>query len=529
MVKENEVINLKTIFVKYLRQWKLFLIVFILSFIPAILYLKLYPRTYEFVASILLIEEKESSMSSVGLGSAAGLMKTFGVGSSGGNINVEDEMEILTSNRMMRMMIRDLGLNVTYMKPYSFYKMYHEAPLKLTADSATLADLQDEVRFTVSVSPGKIIIDTKTYLSGWRETFTCSSLPTTIKVDNNAFTLDYDNGGAKMGSFKLKIRCLPASWMAEIIANDFTVEDVSTVSNVLLLNCIDHSKQRGLDMLNSIIKNYNEDLDTYKRNEDLKSMSFIDSRITDVLAELAATEAEIEAYKKKNDMTLLEIDVTLYSEMFKEIQTSIIQANAMALEVDMVEAYIKDPENRYEAIPPILSLDAGEKGSVADYNKALIDRERLLKQSNENNMIYQRADNRVELLRKGVQTMIENARKSAAKTLADLKVKENQLLAKMKSVPEKERDYIALVRNQEIQQGLYLLLLQKKEETIHSLGKKSDRTRVIEPPYIKKKTVGPRRLYAAIGMLVLTLVIPVALLLTKSLILSIKEEYNKNP
>ena len=47
MENNDEVIGLKGIIVRYLRHWKLFLIVFILSFIPAILYLVFYPRTYK--------------------------------------------------------------------------------------------------------------------------------------------------------------------------------------------------------------------------------------------------------------------------------------------------------------------------------------------------------------------------------------------------------------------------------------------------------------------------------------------------
>ena len=138
--------------------------------------------------------------------------------------------------------------------------------------------------------------------------------------------------------------------------------------------------------------------------------------------------------------------------------------------------------------------------------------------------MYLRANTQVEKLREGVLAMVENARKSAAKTLDDLTAKENQLLSKLKTVPEVEREYVTLARDQEILQALYLLMLQKKEEVALSLGKQMDRARVIEPPYIKKKALGPRKLYAAIGILALTFVIPVGYLFVKDLLISIKEE-----
>ena len=524
---ENDTINLNTIFVKYLRRWKLFLMVFILSFIPAILYLKFYPRTYQFVTSILLQDEKEAGMSSAGMGGAAGLMRSFGFGSSGGSVNVEDEMEILSSNRLLRTMILELGINVTYSEPYSFYKIYREAPLKLSADSATMASLQDEIRFTVSVSPGLIKINAKTALGGSNETFTCSSLPTTLNFDNHVFTLDFDNDGRNKSPFKMKIKCIPAGWFAETIRKNIEIEDVSSVSNVLILTYTDHSKQRGLDMLNSLIDNYNKDTEGYKRNEDLKTMKLVDDRIAEVLTQLAEVEAEIEAYKTKNDMTLLEVDVALYSELFKELNTSISQVEMMAYQIDLVDEFIRDPENRNKAIPSFLTIEDGEKGALTQYNKMIVEQERILKSANETNPTYVWVNRQVEVLRESVFTMIENTRKSASKSMADLKAREQQLMAKMKSVPEKEREYINFVRDQEIQQGIYILLLQKREETNLSLGKQTDRARLIEPPYIVKKTVGPRKLYAAISILVLTLVIPVAYLLTKNLLASIREEYKR--
>jgi uncharacterized protein involved in exopolysaccharide biosynthesis len=527
--KNKETVSLKSILVKYLRQWRLFLIVFILSFIPAVLYLVFYPRTYEFAASVLLQEEKESSMASFGLSEASGLMKSFGIGTGGGRISIDDEIAILTSNRMLRMMILDLGLNVLYSKPYSFYNLYKDAPLCLTADSLTLANLQDTYNFTVSVAPGRIKVNAKSYLGGFNQTFTYAALPAELNIGPDTFTLDYNPLGAPRDeAFKLKIRCLPAGWMAEDIAGNIEVEEVSTSSSTLMLACREHSMGRGRDMLNTLIRKYNEDIASYKQMEEHKMVEFVDSRIVTILADLTKVESDIREYKTKNSMTILESDVTLYGETFRELQTSIIAAETEARQMEMLADYIRDPANRNSVIPSIYSVgDGGEKGMLSRYNEAIVRRDKFLKNANETNPVFRMADNEVEKLRGGIITMIENARTSVAQTLSDLKAKENAILSKLKSVPEKEREYINLRRNQEILQGIYLMLLQKKEETTLSLAKQMDRARVIEPAYMKKRPLGPRKLYAAIGILILTLVIPVGYLLAKDLFISLKEEYKR--
>jgi uncharacterized protein involved in exopolysaccharide biosynthesis len=523
--KDRETIGLKSIIVKYILHWKLFLAVFILSFIPAILYLTFYPRTYEFAAGIKLQEEKESSMGSLGLGEAAGLMKSFGISTGGGSVSVDDEMAILTSNRMLRMMILDLGLNVLYSKPYSFYYMYRDAPLKLTADTVTMANLSDEYHFTVSFAPGNIKVKAKSR-GGFGGTFAFTSLPAKIKTGSDEFILDYGEMPATGESFKLQIRCIPASWMAEDLKEGILVEDISVSSSVLELSCSEHSIERGKDMLNTLIAKYNEDAASFKRAEDNKTMEFVDSRIALVASDLAKVELDIQVFKTKNEMTLLESDVLFYSEAIKGLQTSIIEAEAQSRIINMLDQYIKDPANKYNVVPPIYTAD-GEGGVISKYNEAVLERDKFLKNSNETNVLFKVADNQVEKLRDGVFIMIQNARKSTDETLEDLKLKEKQLFSKMKTIPDKEREYVNYRRDQEILQAIYLMLLQKREETVLSLSKQTDRARFIEPAYVRRKPLGPRKLYAAIGILVLTLVVPVGYLFTKDLLVSFREEYKR--
>ena len=524
--KNKETVSLKSIFVGYLRRWKLFLIAFIISIIPAVLYLTLYPRTYEFAASILLIDEKESGMSGLGIGGdAAGLMKSFGIGGGGGSINVEDEMSILTSNRMLRLTIKDLGLNVLYSKPYSFYYKYNDAPLKLTADPEAMAAMNDEYRFNVSVKPGIIKVKAKSRLGGDSEVYTYTSLPATIKVGKKEFRLDYDNNGSQLQSFNLKIKCVPAGWHAEDILKKLEVEEYSNVSNVLNISYNDHSIERGVDMINTMVEKYNKDKIEYKNMKDNKTMAFVDGRISNIVTDLAKVEVDIEEYKAKNDMTLLETDVSLYGEVYLALQSSIVEAEVQSRQVKLLDEYIKDPENAYSAVPPLLTSTEGEQGTVSAYNLAIVERDRLLINSNESNEVFITANSKVEKLRNGVYAMIENAYKNSEITLAGLKAKEQQILSKMKTVPAKEREYRGLKRDQEILEVLYVMLLQKKETTVLSLGKQTESARLIEPAFVKKKPLGPRKLYAALGMMIFTLVVPIGYIFAKDLFLSIKKEY----
>ena len=59
--------------------------------------------------------------------------------------------------------------------------------------------------------------------------------------------------------------------------------------------------------------------------------------------------------------------------------------------------------------------------------------------------------------------------KSSQFVLNDLKSQEKAIMSKMDYVPTYEREYLDYKRQQEILQGVYLILLQKREEVALSL------------------------------------------------------------
>jgi uncharacterized protein involved in exopolysaccharide biosynthesis len=279
-------------------------------------------------------------------------------------------------------------------------------------------------------------------------------------------------------------------------------------------------------MLNTLIRMYNENAAFYKQAEDHKVMAFVEGRITNVFAELEGVESDIEKYKTLHGMTLLESDVLFYTEQMKELQTKIVELEAQSYVIRMMDDYAKNPANKYEIVPSLLSAIDGEKaGAITVYNETLLERDRLLQNSNEHNPAYKSINAQVDKLREGVFLTIANAEKSCQMTLSDLKSKEKVLLGKMKSVPELERQFVSYKRQQEILQGVYLILLQKREETALSLGCQTDRARLTDPAFVMKKPIGPRKLYAAIAMLLLTLIVPVGFLFVKDIAISVGKEY----
>lgn len=529
---DNETLGLKSIIVGYIHQWKVFVIVGFLSLIPAILYLVLVPKTYEIFARIQL-QEDDSSGGGFGLGEAAGLMKSFGLGGgSASTISIDDEMTILTSNALLRQVIHSMNIQVEYMKPGAFrYQMYNDSPLLLTFDETTNARLTDQMTFETAVDKsGKVKVKVKLKESSRKYNFEFASLPATLELPNGQFLLSHNTNATDeiKAPFKMKIIVKPLSWVAEDLSEMISVEDVSSASNILELTYQDYEKGRGVDLLNTLVAEYNEQYESIQKKNVEKSMGFIEGRIENVKNELAQAEAHIEAFKEAHGMTELEVDLEFYASQMQELQKNIIEIEAQKQVVAMMREYIKDPANKYNLVPMLLSATEGEKGGpIATYNLAALERGTLLKTSKPESPLIRQKDQQLDQLREGVYQTINNADKAYELTLADLKGKERQLFAKMGQVPLMEREYINHRRNQEIFQGVYLILLQKREDAALRIGEMKDHAFLIDSPIVKQKKVAPRKLYAGLFMIFFTMIIPVIWIESRKLIKELIAEFRR--
>lgn len=525
--KDNENIGLKSILVSYLLHWKLFAAAFVFSLILGILYLLLYPKTYEMTASVLIQDEKDSG-GSFGLGEAAGIMKSFGLGNiSSGTINLEDELQIFKSNELFRKMILELGLHVEYVKPFTFgYKLYNSSDVRLTTDTLTQTTLSETVEFFVRHKSGKIQVKTETR-SGGKKSFEFTTLPAEIPLPQGTFILDYAAENVNKTVSSIDITYRPLSHVAEDLLNDFFIDDYSKTATIIELTYADYEPKRGIAMLESLIKQYNEQAYTYKKKEMNKSVAYYDERIDSIMGQLLNIEMLIEKYKHANKMTDILIDVQFFADQMKEIQVKLLELGAKSHAVSLMSDFVKKEENHYNLVPLILDLESGEKNPIVMYNEILLERLRILQNSEKGHPLIETLTQKADELRGNVVLTIENARKSTELAIADLKNKEDMLYARMGSFPLQEREFIDLKRQQEILQGVYLLLLQKREESALAADNEHDRGRVIESPYTKSKPVGPRKLYAAFFIFLFTLVIPVGYLFCKEQFIALKEEYLK--
>jgi uncharacterized protein involved in exopolysaccharide biosynthesis len=525
-VKDNEVIGLKHVIVKYLLHWKLFLFVFLFSFVPAILYLVFYPRTYEMMARVQIMEDREMSGASLGLGEAAGLMRSFGLGAMpAGTINIDDEISVLTSNDLLRKMVYGSGLNVEYTRPYSFYRLFNDIPYVLTTDSLTHERLTEEIKFKVRRKGGEIHIRTKSERYGKRE-FRFPALPAVISLPNGDFTLGYAPGNERNEPEEMDILFRPSGWVAEELEKNFLVEEISKTATVIELSCTDYERDRGVCMLNQLIELYNRKTSSFKGEEAIRTLAYLDARIDTLTRSLRFTESEIAVYKNVHTLTDVEHDVQFYIEQMRDLQVKLIEMESQSHLIEMMDEFVKDPANKYNLVPVLLNQE-GEASPLMVYNTILVERARVIQNSNKDNPLAKNLTEQADQLRESVYLSIGNAQKATRQAVDEIRQKEKALFAQMESFPDKERDYRELIRRQEILQGVYLILLQTREETALNHDLNREKARIVDAAFVKAKPVAPRKLFAAIGMIAFTLFVSVGYLFCKEQTIALIDEYRR--
>ena len=525
----NETISLKSILIGYLRHWRLFLGTFVISLIPAVLYLIYYPTTYEVMARFKVQDDTSMSSGNMSLGDAAGLMKSFGLNGGGSaGIVIDDEVAVLKSHTLWYEVVSKLGLNAEYVEPLTWkYKQYVNTPFLMVADSSTLKSQEETIEFYVREDrEGKIKIEGKT--KSQKRSYEFSSLPAIVEFGNNRFILSY-GANHKLGeSMKLYITMRPAGFVGDDFAQDIEIETYSDNSNVIECTLREYEKKRGIDVLNALMFEYNNRADSINNKEARATIQFLDERINKVISDLANAERSIEIYKKNNQMTDLTADVQFYVDQMKEIQTKIVEMEAQGHAIRFMEDFVQNPANKYNLVPVLMNVQEGEKGgSITTYNELLVNRQRMLQNSKEDNPLFTVMDKQLDQMRKSVALTIKNAQESLNLTLKDLKSKEKAILDKMGNVPTQEREFMNYKRDQEIAQGVYLILLQKREEALLKLNKSMNRALIVDEAFVKSTPVAPRKLYAALAVFLLTIVVPVVYLFCKEQLIELKREYDK--
>ena len=556
-------IDLKQLWALAVINWHWIVASVISCVLLALLYLWFTPTTVSVAGKMEIIDKskKGNGLSAgmamlnslpMGLGSALG-------GSLGGSAGIESEKEILISNSLVTNVVKDLSLFTEYRLSEWGRKtlLYQDQPVNVSLDPAHVEWLDAElplyfhqIKLTITKDNKGYTVETmlkenkeKTYLPD--QTF--SSLPATIKTDAGVLTLTENTMLTKRQSEKfqdgytLKVVIDPPSEAAAAFVAKLRIEPpTKKVTNILNITLVDENVMRGIDFVNHLVEVYNQRANDDKNEEALKTDEFVNARLAKVDAELGSSDADWEKYKKRFQITEPSVDAQEVMTKKSVYETQLVEIGTQLQLHDYLNDYINDPANLYQIIP--LSIGAssvtsksGDNNAVATQSASLIakhnelvsQRRDILKSMSDKAPQVERLTLSIQELHPVIQTAMKRERQSLLMKRSNVEREYSRYMGRVGNAPQQERVLTEIGRQREIKQGVYLVMLQKREETAMELANVTDKGKLIETTRMVKNSSKPQKKIVLLASLFLGLLLPIFVLYIKQM-LSTKVETPKD-
>ena len=513
--QSEEQVNIQEIFFRYLIHWPWFVASVVICIACAWGYLRLATPIYNISATVLIKDDKKGSGAS--MSSELERMGLDGFVSSSNN--VDNEIEVLRSKSLAREVVNHLGLFVTYKDEDEFpsRELYRTSPVVVSLTPQEADKLPHSMKVNMTLQPAgamdvQIIMGEKEY----RKQF--EKLPAVFPTDEGtvAFFVNNDTLSSVRPESVTQERHITAfinspSSVAKGYANSLSISPTSKMTSVVVISLKNSNARRGKDFINKLLEMYNINANNDKNEVAQKTAEFINERIGIISKELGSTEQDLENFKRSAGITDLSSEAQIALTGNAEYEKKRVENQTQINLVMDLQRYVKG--NEYEVLPSNIGLqDAASAGAIDRYNEMLVERKRLLRTSTENNPTIINLDTSIRAMRSNVQATLDATLKGLQITKEDLAREASRYSRRINDAPTQERQFVSIARQQEIKAGLYLMLLQKREENAITLAATANNAKIIDEALADNNPVSPKKMMVYLAALLLGVGLPVGII-----------------
>ena len=518
---KEENIDVKELLFKYLIHWPWFVGAVVACLIAAWVYLHISTPVYNISATVLIKDDKKGG----GAGMLSGLESLGLDGMISSSQNIDNEIEVLRSKTIAKEVVEDLGLYISYVDEDEFpsKNMYKTSPVQvsLTPQEADLLDKPMVVKMALQPQ-GSINVNVKIGDDEYQKHF--EKLPAVFPTNKGTLaffqTLDSilpsKKSSKEIVGVERTVRNITAVInkplaVAKGYCGSMTIEPTSKTTSVAVISLKNSNVQRGKDFINKLLEMYNINTNNDKNEVAQKTAEFINERISIISKELGSTEKDLESFKRGAGITDLTSDAQIALTGSAEYEKKRVENQTQINLLQDLQKYMQN--EGYEVLPSNIGLqDLNLAAAINRYNDVLVERKRLLRTSTENNPTIINLDTSISAMKENVQVSLDRVLRGLYITKADLDREANRYSRRISEAPGQEREFVSIARQQEIKAGLYLMLLQKREENAITLAATANNAKIIDDAIADDAPVSPRSKITYLIALILGLGIPVGVI-----------------
>ena len=499
-----------------IRHWWLFALSFIFCFGILFLYLRKTLPSY-IVSSTVLVDDQSLSFAGIGNSKGNSMLKNM-IG--GGDVNVFNEIEILASENLAAKTVDALDINCRYYEKTGFLKKqdhYGTSPIIVEAPKELFDTLSVTLPFKIKVyADGKTDITVKKGMFSNYAELKGVELPATVKTPFGLFVVKPTQYFTPKHEYSITASVAGNIPAALELQKDMTVDLKAKKTDIVYMDVMDNDVKRGRDILNTLVRLYNERGMKESDTQGMTTARFIDERLSLIYKNLMGSEAEIEAYKKAHNLIdpVAQAKTTIIKGETSE--SAIIALETQYRIASMIKGFITDPANKHSLIP--FESDSLSAKMVRSYNALITQRQHLETSAKADNPALVQLDQQLNAMRENMLGSVNNALGAMRIKIDRAKDLQGESKGDMSQFASTERETRNLYRNQAIQNELYIFLLQKREENALKMAAAQPKGKLVDEAYAASEPVKPKKPLLAFVALMMTFAIPFCILYVKKML-----------
>ena len=499
-----------------IRHWWLFALSFIFCFGILFLYLRKTLPSY-IVSSTVLVDDQSLSFAGIGNPKGNSMLKSV---MGGGDVNVFNEIEILASENLAAKTVDALDINCRYYEKTGFLKKqdhYGTSPIIVEAPKELFDTLSVTLPFKIKVyADGKTDITVKKGMFSNYAELKGVELPATVKTPFGLFVVKPTQYFTPKHEYSITASVAGNIPAALELQKDMTVDLKAKKTDIVYMDVMDNDVKRGRDILNTLVRLYNERGMKESDTQGMTTARFIDERLSLIYKNLMGSEAEIEAYKKAHNLIdpVAQAKTTIIKGETSE--SAIIALETQYRIASMIKGFITDPANKHSLIP--FESDSLSAKMVRSYNALITQRQHLETSAKADNPALVQLDQQLNAMRENMLGSVNNALGAMRIKIDKAKDVQGESKGDMSQFASTERETRTLYRNQAIQNELYIFLLQKREENALKMAAAQPKGTMVDEAYAASEPVKPKKPLLAFVALIMTFALPFCILYVKKML-----------
>ncbi|HLO37247.1 MAG TPA: GNVR domain-containing protein, partial [Lacibacter sp.] len=425
-------------------------------------------------------------------------------------INTEDEIDLMRSKEFLKRVVDSLHLNSAYIEhgKVRSSEIYKQTPF--IVEPVNIIDSNRGYSFNIQLTGQNSFLMNK-------ETKP-RPFYSNLELGGSTFRVVPNPGIEDAVGRKYTYSWYPSKSVAGSISGRLGINQKSRSSSVLNLSLTTENVDKGIDILNQVMKEYGSYNVEDKSRISENSLRFISDRLGELENDLGIVETNLQDFKKRNQFLDLENQSQMYLDNINDSETELRKQEMQIMVLDLLDNYIKDKKNSYNLTPTTLGIvDPTLTALVAEYNQLILKRENELRVSREGSLVIREIEQDIEKTRISMIENLKNIRQAYVLSKNELQQRAKTVRTEMFALPEKESQIREIKRQQLIKNELYTFLLQKREETGIQLASTVSNSKIFSEAEGGWMPIFPKKRSAYMLAVFFGLLIPVIIVLIRDL------------